>query len=102
MYKRHQLIEEVLTVFKEEEKALALLTKLSWTMPLMVYSTTLMDALLMVIYQRWLHPWRRIIAKVGSEGLRFLTMKLIVQVTDTALRNNVAWRQCSEEATTRL
>ena len=67
MYKRHQLIAEVLTVFKEEEKALALLTKLSWTMPLMVYTTTLLDILLMVVYQRWLHPWRRIIAKVERE-----------------------------------
>ena len=77
MYKRHQLIEEVLTVFKEEEKALALLTKLSWTMPLMVYSTTLLDTLLMVVYQRWFHPWRRIIAKVERGRLRFQTMKII-------------------------
>ena len=71
MYKRHQLIVQVLTVFKEEEQALALLTKLSWTMPLMVYFTTLLDILLMVVYQRWLHPWSRIIAKVETERLRF-------------------------------
>ena len=61
---RHQLIELVLTVFKEETEALELLTLLSWAMPLMVYSTSLLDTLLMVLYQKWLHPWRRILAKV--------------------------------------
>ena len=62
---RHQLITRAaLTVFKEETEALELLTFLSWAMPLMVYSTTFLDTLMMVLYQKWLHPWRRILAKV--------------------------------------
>ena len=62
--KRHQLIEPHLNVFKEETEALELLTLLSWAMPLMVYSTSVLDTLMMVLYQKWLHPWRRILAKV--------------------------------------
>jgi len=38
-------------------------TLLSWAMPLMVVSTSYLDTLLMVLYQKWLHPWRRILAK---------------------------------------
>ena len=64
VYKRHQLIEPHLNVFKEETEALELLTLLSWAMPLMVYSTSFIDTLMMVLYQKWLHPWRRILAKV--------------------------------------
>ena len=64
--KRHQLIEPHLNVFKEETEALELLTLLSWAMPLMVYSTSLLDILLMVVYQKWLHPWRGIFTKVSA------------------------------------
>merc|ERR1712243_282345 len=64
VYKRDQLIKSAaLTVFKEETEALELLTLFSWAMPLMVYSTSLLDTLMMVIYQKWLHPWRRILSK---------------------------------------
>ena len=41
-----------------------MLSLLSWAMPLMVVSTSFLDTLLMVLYQKWLHPWRRILAKV--------------------------------------
>ena len=64
VYQRHWLIEPVLAVFEEETKALELLTWLSWVMPLMVYCTSFLDTLLMVVYQKWLHPWKRILAKV--------------------------------------
>ena len=64
---RHQLITRAaLTVFKEETEALELLTFLSWAMPLMVYSTSLLDILLMVVYQKWLHPWSGILTKVSA------------------------------------
>merc|ERR1719341_1638144 len=43
VHKRHQLIMPVLVVFKEETEAMELLTMLSWVMPLMVVSTTLLD-----------------------------------------------------------
>ena len=40
----------------------------------------------------------------GNERKRpkIQTLKFFVQVTDTSSRNNVVWRQCSEEATTHL
>ena len=40
-------------------------TLLSWAMPLMVFSTSILDTLLMLLYQKLLHPWRRILAKVS-------------------------------------
>merc|ERR1719458_1021158 len=64
VHKRHQqLIEVEMVVFKEETEALELLVMLSWAMPLMVVSTSFLDTLLMVLYQKWLHPWRKILAK---------------------------------------
>merc|ERR1711974_344660 len=35
--------------------------------PLMVYCASLLDTLLMALYQKWLHPWRRILAKGLSQ-----------------------------------
>ena len=49
-----------------EHQKLTKLPLLSWAMPLMVFSTSLLDTLLMVLYQKWLHPWRRILAKVSA------------------------------------
>ena len=61
-----------------------MLTLLSWAMPLMVVSTSYLDTLLMVLYQKWLHPWRRILAKVFASFpfkfyINFRRRLLIVQ-----------------------
>ena len=65
VHKRDQLIKRAaLTVFNKETEALELLILSSWAMPLMVYSTSFLNTLMMVLYQKWLHPWRRILAKV--------------------------------------
>ena len=67
VHKRHQLIEQwQFMIFEEEADALDLLTLLSWKMPLTVFSTSVLDALLMVLYQKWLHPWRMILVKVSA------------------------------------
>ena len=67
VHKRHQLIEQwEFMAFEAEADALDLLTLLSWKMPLMVFSASLLDILLMVLYQKWLHPWRMILAKVSA------------------------------------
>ena len=67
VHKRQQLIEQwQFMVFEAEADALDLLTLLSWKMPLTVFSTSVLDTLLMVLYQRWLHPWRMILAKVSA------------------------------------
>ena len=76
VFKRQQLIEPHLNVFKEETEALELLTLLSWAMPLMVYSTSLLDILLMVVYQKWLHPWRGILTKVSASFHECYTYKV--------------------------
>ena len=63
-------------VFKEETEALDLLTLLSWAMPLMVFSTSILDTLLMLLYQKWLHPWRRILAKVSAYIPSYISNKV--------------------------
>ena len=55
-----------------------MLTLLSWAMPLMVVSTSYLDTLLMVLYQKWLHPWRRILAKVFAS----FTVKVLYQLQE--------------------
>ena len=47
-----------------------MLTLLSWAMPIMVFSTSLLDILLMVLYQKWLHPWTRLLAKVSASLIK--------------------------------
>ena len=86
VYQRHRLIGPVLAVFEEETKALELLTWLSWVMPLMVYCTSFLDPLLMVVYQKWLHPWKRILAKVlPLSSITFLVNRLSHRITSRRL-----------------
>merc|ERR1719458_1607911 len=78
VHKRHQqLIEVEMVVFKEETEAVELLTMLSWAMPLMVVSTSFLDTLLMVLYQKWLHPWRRILAKEKAMPLMVVSTSFL-------------------------
>ena len=47
--------------FPEEEKAKDLLNYLSWMAPLVALLASLADLVLIVVYQKYLHPWRRIL-----------------------------------------
>ena len=90
-------------MFKEESEALEPLTLLSWAMPLMVYSTSLFDTLLMVVYQKWLHPWRGILTKVSNSFPTVLDSKYDVQEEESVdVQNPMIPRvfhepQCSPE-----
>ena len=44
--------------FKEEQNAIDLLTSLSWQLPLFMAASALVDLLLVLVYMKWLHPWR--------------------------------------------
>ena len=48
-------------IFEKEEEAVSLLTMLEWMMPLVIHLTSLVDVFLALIYQKYFHPWRRIL-----------------------------------------
>ena len=62
--KKHEREIAVGHVFHEEEAAVVLLDLFSWVMPTIVAVSSLIDFLLVLLFQKILHPWRRILAKV--------------------------------------
>ena len=38
-----------------------------YALPLIVLATSLLDLLLVVVFQKWLHPWNRILAQSKEE-----------------------------------
>ena len=53
--------------FKEENEAVEWLASVSWGFPLAIVATSVIDLVMVVAFQKWLHPWRRIIAKPKAE-----------------------------------
>ena len=49
-------------VFPEEEEAASMLFTLSWVLPVIVAISALVDLLLVFAYQKFFHPWRRILS----------------------------------------
>ena len=62
VFAKHQenIINEV-NIFEKEEEAVSLLTMLEWMMPLGIHITSLLDVFLAIVYQKYFHPWRRIL-----------------------------------------
>ena len=62
VFAKHQenIVNEV-NIFEKEEEAVSLLTMLEWMMPLGIHLTSLLDVFLALVYQKYFHPWRRIL-----------------------------------------
>ena len=71
MTKRHSEQMKLGHVFPEEESAVSLLLTLSWVMPVLVVISSLIDLIMVFLYQRFFHPWRRILQKVREYFIRF-------------------------------
>ena len=71
MTKRHFEQIKLGHVFPEEESAVSLLLTLSWVMPVLVLIFSLIDLIMVFLYQRFFHPWRRILQKVREYLIRF-------------------------------
>ena len=68
VYAKHQEnIVNGVNIFEKEEEAVSLLTMLEWTMPLVIHIASLLDVLLAIGYQKYFHPWRRILAPPEHE-----------------------------------
>ena len=71
MKKRHSVLVLNIGTFAEEDKAYELLNSLSMSLPFVVMITCVLDALLAVVYLKWLHPWRILLRKVSSLWFEF-------------------------------
>ena len=48
-------------IFDEEYRALERLALISWAMPVAVVVSSILDLVFVIAFQKWLHPWRRIL-----------------------------------------
>ena len=53
----------VIGVFPEETAAFELITKLSWIIPLLLTIFSLLELVMVYVYQKYLHPWASIFAE---------------------------------------
>ena len=68
---RHQLLQESIGVFPEEEKAYLFVSMMSWLLPLLIFVGALLDALFVYIYMNFAHPWIDILSTGFSSTLTF-------------------------------
>ena len=61
---RHVVHLGIGQVFPEEDEAASLLLNLSQQMPIIVVASSVLDLFLVFLFQKCLHPWRRILAAV--------------------------------------
>ena len=59
---RHLTIKPLIGVFQEETDAFELITKLAWLIPFLLTIFSLLELVMVYIYQRYLHPWGCIFA----------------------------------------
>jgi hypothetical protein len=55
---RHSVLVLNIGTFAEEDEAYELLNNLSVSLPFIVMVTWILDALLAIVYLKWLHPWK--------------------------------------------
>ena len=65
--KHEENIANGVNIFEKEEEAVSLLAMLEWTMPLVIHLTSGFDVFLALVYQKYFHPWRRILAPPEPE-----------------------------------
>ena len=69
--KRHSVLVLHIGTFAEEDEAYELLNSLSMSLPFVVVITCVLDALLAVVYLKWLHPWKILLQEVSSPWMEF-------------------------------
>jgi len=65
--RRQEVLTNEAKVFPQEDAAVAFLADISMFFPLVIVATSLIDLFMVVAFQKWFHPWRRIIAKPKGE-----------------------------------
>ena len=65
--RRQEVLTNEAKVFPQEDAAVAFLADISMFLPLVIVATSLIDLFMVIAFQKWFHPWRRIIAKPKGE-----------------------------------
>ena len=60
---RHNLLEGAIGTFEEEKQAYWIVTLLMWLLPTIVVAGAAIDAMLVIVYMKYAHPWKGILAK---------------------------------------
>ena len=58
---RHELLVGATGVFQEEKQAYETISMLSWILPLVALIGSLLDAILVVVFMKFAHPWKDIL-----------------------------------------
>ena len=66
---KHQDLLDQGYAFPEEKQAASMLLTFSWIMPIIVAVSAFTDLLLIFVYQKMFHPWRRILAENQDAAL---------------------------------
>ena len=87
MKDRHELLLEAIGgVFDEEEHAYHLASKFSWILPIVVLCGGFIDLIVIVVYMKFVHPWKAIISevKVSKTDVELIE---VVKVDDKIIMN---------------
>ena len=60
---RHNLLEGAIGTFEEEKQAHWIVTLLMWLLPTIVVAGAAIDAIFVIVYLKYAHPWKGILAK---------------------------------------
>ena len=66
MAEKHSALVDNIGTFAEEDEAYELLNRLIIVLPILAMVTWIFDALLAVVYLKWLHPWKILLQEVSS------------------------------------
>ena len=64
MREKHLALRDNIGTFAKEDEAFDLLTRLTWQLPIFVFTSAILDLFLAIVYLKWLHPWKIILQKV--------------------------------------
>ena len=64
---RHNLLEGAIGTFKEEKEAYWIVTLLMWLLPTIVVAGAAIDAMLVIAYLKYAHPWKGILDEEKGE-----------------------------------
>ena len=67
--RRQEELTDEAKVFTQEDAAVEFLADISMFFPLVIVATSLIDLFMVIAFQKWFHPWRRIIAKPKEEKM---------------------------------
>ena len=61
---KHLALRDNIGTYAKEDEAFNLLTRLNWQLPILVFTSAILDLFLAITYLKWLHPWRIILQEV--------------------------------------